>query len=69
MTGTIATLKLDKGYGFIRPDQGRDIFFHVRDCDKSLDFDATLQERRVEFEVFEEPQRQRRRAVNVRPAN
>jgi cold shock CspA family protein len=68
MTGTITTLKLEKGYGFIRPDAGRDLFFHVRDVDKSLDFDETLRERRVEFDVFDDPQ-QRRRAVNIRASN
>lgn len=28
MTGTIKTLRTDKGFGFIKTDGGKDIFFH-----------------------------------------
>jgi CspA family cold shock protein len=28
MTGTIRTLRLDKGFGFIRDEAGQDYFFH-----------------------------------------
>jgi CspA family cold shock protein len=28
MTGTIRTLRVDKGFGFIRDDSGHDYFFH-----------------------------------------
>jgi CspA family cold shock protein len=28
MTGTIRTLRVDKGFGFIRDDAGNDLFFH-----------------------------------------
>ncbi len=28
MTGTIKTIHADKGYGFIRDDEGYDFFFH-----------------------------------------
>ena len=29
MTGTIRTLRLDKGFGFIRDEAGQDYFFHA----------------------------------------
>ena len=28
MTGTIRTLRVDKGFGFIKADNGKDFFFH-----------------------------------------
>lgn len=28
MTGTIRTLRVDKGFGFIKGEDGKDIFFH-----------------------------------------
>ncbi len=28
MTGTIKTLRADKGFGFIRGSDGKDVFFH-----------------------------------------
>ena len=28
MTGTIRTLRVDKGFGFIKDDRGQDYFFH-----------------------------------------
>lgn len=29
MTGTIKTLRVDKGFGFIRDQSGNDVFFHA----------------------------------------
>ncbi len=52
MKGTITKVVVGRGFGFIRPDdKSGDIFFHVRDLDRSLPFDEQLAERRVEFEV------------------
>ena len=28
MTGTIKTLRADKGFGFIRDESGKEVFFH-----------------------------------------
>jgi cold shock protein len=28
MTGTIRTLRVDKGFGFIKDDAGKELFFH-----------------------------------------
>lgn len=51
-TGVVVRLNLDRGYGFIRLDDGRgDTFFHARALSPSLPFDETLQERRVCCEV------------------
>lgn len=51
--GTIKTVVLAKGFGFIAQSNGPDIFFHARDLPPDLPFDETLQERRVEFQSRE----------------
>lgn len=63
LTGKIRTLRVDKGFGFIKDDKGQEYFFHqsaiygegiadLRDCDS------------VEFEVGQGPKGPR--AENVR---
>lgn len=50
MTGTIKR-KAEKGFGFIRPDEGtKDIFFHMTGLD-GIHFDDLNEGNRVEFEV------------------
>ena len=77
MQGTVNSLRLDRGFGFIvaagpisvrrGPRQRRsEIFFHSKDCRAELPFDETLQERFVEFEVIQTPRGPQ--AINVRPA-
>ena len=63
MTGKIRTLRVDKGFGFIKDDSGTDYFFH-----QSAVYGEGLQDLRegdsVEFEVGEGPKGPR--AENVR---
>jgi CspA family cold shock protein len=67
-TGTIKTLRGDKGFGFIRvdgSDDDSDVFFH-RTAVASDGFDALEQGQRVSFEVQPDPRDPRRsRAENV----
>jgi cold shock CspA family protein len=66
MTGTIAHLKLERGFGFIHvTGEQKGIFFHCRDTE--LPWDEHLLERRVEFEVAENEKG--KHATNVRAAN
>ena len=65
-TGTIKTLRLDKGFGFVSEQNGPDLFFHCSALADDLPFDETLQERRVNFDVVSTPKGPR--AANVRPA-
>ena len=51
MEGTVKTLKLDKGFFFIRVRGESDVFGHVSDLDPSLPFDEALLERRVDFHI------------------
>ena len=63
MTGTIRTLRTDKGFGFIKDGQGNEYFFH-----RSAVYGEGLEDLRegdsVEFEVGEGPKGPR--AENVR---
>ena len=63
MTGTIRTLRVDKGFGFIKDDKGKEYFFH-----QSAIYGEGIQDLRegdsVEFEVGEGPKGPR--AENVR---
>jgi CspA family cold shock protein len=63
MTGKIRTLRADKGFGFIKDDEGREYFFH-----QSAVYGEGLQDLRegdsVEFDAGEGPKGPR--AENVR---
>ncbi len=67
-TGTIKTIRDDKGFGFITPDgsTGRnDIFFHATSVTNTT-FDTLQEGQRVEFTEEPDPRDpSRRRAVNV----
>lgn len=66
-TGTIKRVKIDSGFGFIARGEGlEDVFFHVCDLAPDLDWDETLTERHVRFEIVETAKGPR--AANVRPA-
>ena len=56
----------ERGFGFIRADDGREYFFHFRALAQGLPFSDQLVERRVEFELVEGPDN-RPRAENIRP--
>ena len=68
MTGTIRTLRVDKGFGFITSEQDRlDIFFH-RSAIEGVSFDALREGQRVEFTVgrdTRDPGRSRAEHVRV----
>jgi cold shock CspA family protein len=56
-SGTVVSLQLDRGYGFIFQQVGKpDIFFHAKDLADGLEFDEQLKERRVEFDIIGTPQ-------------
>ena len=50
----IIKLISDRGFGFIRPDEGKDIFFHrsaLQGVDYKVDFESLTEGQRVQFEV------------------
>ena len=66
MKGTVKAVVIDRGFGFITPSDGSDdVFFHVNDLDPGLDWDDTLIERRVTFDMASSVKGPR--AANVRP--
>ena len=50
MTGTIKRLIRDRGFGFIRAEDGQEVFFH-RSTLQGLDFDGLREGEKVEFEL------------------
>ena len=53
-TGTIKTLIRDRGFGFIRAEDGREIFFH-RSALVDLQFEQLSEGQQVNFEVERGP--------------
>lgn len=65
-SGTIISLRLDKGYGFVFEKAGTpDIFFHMSDLADGLEFDERLKERRVKFDLVQNGDRFRAANVHV----
>jgi len=63
VVGTVKWFNTDRGYGFIAPEQGKDVFVHVSALEASGMQELT-EGQRVEFEV--EQDAKGLRAVNVR---
>ncbi|CAA9546551.1 MAG: hypothetical protein AVDCRST_MAG73-2470 [uncultured Thermomicrobiales bacterium] len=70
MNGTIATIRDDKGFGFIKPDGGtgrNDLFFH-RSAVADNGFDMLREGQQVTFDQEPDPRDpSRQRAVRVQP--
>jgi len=62
--GTIKRLT-DRGFGFIKPEQGEDLFFHRNDL-QGVDYESLREGQEVEFEVTSTPKGLN--AANVRLA-
>lgn len=52
MTGTIATLMIERGFGFISADGGR-YFFHLSALERGVPFVSLFEGQRVSFEPTE----------------
>ena len=63
MTGTIKTLRADKGFGFIRDERGVEHFFH-RSSVRGAVFELLREGQRVEFTNEDSPKGPR--AADVR---
>jgi CspA family cold shock protein len=65
--GTIARIISDRGFGFVKPDEGGDdVFFHHSSVANG-GFDLLREGQAVEFETGRDARSNRPRAENVRP--
>lgn len=63
--GTVKFFNTDKGYGFIKPDDGgRDIFVHVTAVTRA-GLDSLDQGQKVEFEIEPDKKGKGPKAVNI----
>lgn len=67
MIGKVKFFKLEKGYGFLRTDAQKDIFFHVSDFENPNDFKKLKEGDELEFSFGESEKGQK--AVNIRYAD
>ncbi len=63
--GTIARL-MDRGFGFIKPEEGKDLFFHRSEIE-GVEFSSLHEGQEVEFEMGQDS-KGRPQAVKVRLA-
>ncbi len=55
MTGIVVKIVGDRGFGFIKPDEGeKELFFHARSMDEGA-FDQLQENDKVSFEIEEGP--------------
>lgn len=64
--GRIKKIIHDRGFGFVRADDGNEIFFHRTEL--SIDFDSLQEGQQVEFEVVDSPKGPRARNLRATTA-
>jgi CspA family cold shock protein len=57
MNGNVKTLKKERGFGFIKGDDGREYFFHVSGMNEKGEFDHLQEGDPVSFDVDTEATR------------
>jgi cold shock protein len=67
-TGTIVRLVRDRGFGFIRAEDGQEIFFHATGVTGDTPYDSLTEGQRVTYDRTQDDRGRGQRAVNVRPA-
>ncbi|MER6298050.1 cold-shock protein [Kitasatospora sp. NPDC001539] len=65
-TGTVKWFNDEKGYGFISPDSGPDLFVHFRAIEGS-GFKSLVEGQKVSFEAVEGPKGMQADKVRVEP--
>jgi cold shock protein len=63
-TGTVMRLVRDRGFGFIRTQDGSEIFFHASTLPMGV-FDALQEGQEVEFEAETDPRGRGQRARTI----
>lgn len=68
ITGTVKFFNTDKGYGFIRPDDGsRDVFVHISAVTNS-GIGQLTEGQKISFDVEPDSRGKGPKAVNLKPA-
>ena len=66
-TGSIVRLVRDRGFGFIRTDNGQEVFFHATGVTGNTPFDNLQEGQTVSYEKQQDTRGRGERAVNVQP--
>ena len=66
--GPIVRMIRDRGFGFVRTEDGSEIFMHHSAFPPGV-FDSLQEGREVEFDIQDDPRGRGQRAVNVRLAD
>ena len=65
LTGNVKKVVSERGFGFIRGDDGEEYFFHRSGLDSSLEFDRLADGERVSFDVERSDKGPRARQVRA----
>ena len=68
MTGSIVRLVRDRGFGFIKAENGTEIFFHASGVTGSTPYDNLEEGQTVSYEKEQDARGRGERAVNVQSA-
>jgi cold shock protein len=67
-TGTVKWFNVQKGYGFIQPDDGgKDVFVHISAVERS-GMNGLPEKQRVAYDVVADPRTGKSAAENLKPA-
>ena len=64
MRGTIVRMIRDRGFGFVRVDNGEEIFFHHSSLERGV-FDTLQEGQELEFDIENDVRGRGQRATNV----
>ena len=62
--GTVVRMIRDRGFGFIRVEDGSEIFFHHSSMPRGM-FDTIQEGQELEFDIETDPRGRGQRAMNV----
>ena len=69
MQGTIVRLVRDRGFGFIKAENGSEVFFHATGVTGSTPYDNLAEGQTVTYEKEQDSRGRGERAVNVQLAS
>ncbi|HEU5315850.1 MAG TPA: cold shock domain-containing protein [Chloroflexota bacterium] len=68
MQGTIVRLVRDRGFGFIKAENGQEVFFHASGVNGATPYDNLNEGQTVTYEKEQDSRGRGERAVNVQAA-